>query len=123
MNYVQWLDQANQLTLVEEMVGARRPPAEIALHGEERLHDKRPPVGHASKECGHPCPVKIIEHQNCIKDADFRPLCFQIHETPVYVEAPLGGTLPTGGELFGVAVERRHPGAECCGSEGVATLA
>lgn len=123
MNDVQWLDQPNQLTLVEEMVGARRPPTEIALHGEERLHDKHPPGSHASKECGHPCPVKIIEHQNCIKDAEFRPRFFQIRETPVDVEPPLGGTLPTGAELGGVAVERRHPGAECRGSECVATLA
>ena len=72
-------DQPGQLARAEQVIVRGGAPAELALADQERSPSSAVRRGApASRTLGHPCTVKIIEHQNRIKTAQLGPWPLEI---------------------------------------------
>lgn len=112
MKHIERLNEMGQLSLAEQVAQARRPPTEVALGREKGFHDEKAARRYAHQHRGHQCPVKIIEYQNRIKDAELRPRLLEIHPMPIDREPSLRGELSSRLQTRWVPVERHDVRSE-----------
>lgn len=112
MEDLEWPRQAGELAGPEEMIVARGTPPEVALRGQEGLHDEHAARGDARTDFLHAHAVKIVEHENRLKDAERRQFALQIGGNEVGGDAQTTRGLGGGRERVGVAVDPRDARAE-----------
>lgn len=123
MDDLQWRDQPAEFAGFEEMVIARGTPTEGALDRQKGLHDEHTARGDALENPRHPNPVKIIEDQNGIKNAQVRPGSLEVYRAPIDGDALGPGEVTGGLELGLVLVNGYYLGAARRSGNAVSALA
>src|SRR5689334_1556960 len=78
---------------------------------------------HEVADLGHPCTVKIIEHQNRIKTPELWPGSFEVDDLPLHLKLVRLGQLAGGGQPAFVPVHPHDLGSEHRRGQAVAALA
>src|SRR5919112_252095 len=78
-----WGNQAGELTRAQQVRTRIRAPARLALRLEECFHDEQAAGRDQLEDPRHLGPVKIIEYQNRIKNAELRPFTLEVQLHPL----------------------------------------
>jgi glycerol-3-phosphate dehydrogenase len=120
MEHLERRDEPTELARPQQVLVAGRSPAFGALVRAERLHQQDATGPDLLDHVRHPRTVKIIEHQNRLKDAPRRPRRVEILLEPLHPEARLHGRLPREREPSGIAIDAGHDRPEARRGERVA---
>jgi len=115
-------DQAGQFAGPQQVALRGWAPARLPLRLEKRLHHEPAAGRDQPANSGHAGSVKIIEYQDRIKTAYFRPGAFQVRLPPVDREPLISGAFARDGELARITIDGNHRGAEGRGGKAVPSL-
>src|SRR6478736_1551665 len=113
-------DEPVQFARPQQVIVRLRPPAEMALGDEESLHHQVPTRCDTRDHIIHPRPVKIVEAQDHIKNAQLGPGCREIDLSPFDGHSARRGQRTSPLDRRGVDVHGEDRRAELRGGDGVA---